>query len=219
MFQTNHSRTSMTPRPSEGGLGESAYSWSLRSPSASLWQGSFYCTCACTSDTDLLLERWDTYTRPSKFLGSFNATLNVLEANAPSGEGLSLHPILSKPQKPSLRLPGRAAAGGRLKTGKATQKAAQDALYRIPRSGRARTAGGVGDVAGHPRGRGRMGRSDEKLMQLTTANEWKERSYGPANRRGGTEAARAAGRRMDPRGQAARRAAVAGRGTGHNRMA
>src|SRR5215212_1827690 len=99
MFQTNHSRTSMTPRPSEGGLGESAYSWSLRSPSASLWQGSFYCTCACTSDTDLLLERWDTYTRPSKYLGSFNATLNVLEANAPSGEGLSL----STPYSLSLR--------------------------------------------------------------------------------------------------------------------
>src|SRR5829696_4086300 len=72
---------------------------------------------------------------------------------------------------------------------------------------------------GHPHEQGRMGRSDEKLMQLTTANEWKERSYGPANRRGGAEAARAAGRRMDPRGQAARRAAVAGRGTGHNRMA
>jgi DNA-binding transcriptional ArsR family regulator len=32
----------------------------------------------------------------------------------------------------------------------------------------------------------------------TTANERKERSDGPANRRGGAEAARAAGRRMDP---------------------
>src|SRR5215207_40326 len=64
-----------------------------------------------------------------------------------------------------------------------------------------------------------MGRSDEKLMQLTTANEWKEQSYGSANRTGGAEAARAAGRRMDPRGQAAGRAAVAGRGSGHDRIA
>ncbi|CAA9493508.1 MAG: hypothetical protein AVDCRST_MAG12-2228, partial [uncultured Rubrobacteraceae bacterium] len=42
---------------------------------------------------------------------------------------------------------------------------------------------------------------------------------GPANRRGGAEAARAAGRRMDPRGKAAGRAAVAGRGPGHDRVA
>jgi hypothetical protein len=34
---------------------------------------------------------------------------------------------------------------------------------------------------------------------------------------GGAQAARAAGRRMDTRGQAARRAAVAGRGSGHHR--
>src|SRR5688500_5511391 len=53
----------------------------------------------------------------------------------------------------------------------------------------------------------------------TNANERKERSDGPTNRRGGAQAARAAGRRMGPRGQAAGRAAVAGRGTGHHRMA
>src|SRR4028119_1765820 len=37
-----------------------------------------------------------------------------------------------------------------------------------------------------------------------------ERSDGPTNRRGGAQATRAAGRRMDPRGQAAGRAALAG---------
>jgi hypothetical protein len=82
--QTSHFRTSTTPKPSEDGSGAFAYSPPLRSPSASLWQDSFYCTCVCASDTDLLLERWDPYTRPSKFPGSFNATLNVFEANAPS---------------------------------------------------------------------------------------------------------------------------------------
>lgn len=62
-------------------------------------------------------------------------------------------------------------------------------------------------------------RYPRRLMLCATANGRKERSDRPANRRGGAEEARAAGRRMGPRGQAARRAGVAGRSTGEDRMA
>src|SRR5919112_4780998 len=50
-------------------------------------------------------------------------------------------------------------------------------------------------------------------------NQRKKQNNEQANCRGGVGAARAAGRRMDTRGQAAGRAAVARRGTGDDRMA
>src|SRR5918998_5119188 len=58
-----------------------------------------------------------------------------------------------------------------------------------------------------------------RFATMERKGQREERRDGPTNRRGGAQAARAAGRRMDPRGQAARRAAVAGGGTGDDRMA
>ena len=70
-FLRSRSPTSMTPRSFEGESGECAYSWSLRSPSASLWQGSFYCTWACASDTETCSRSDGIITRLSKIPVSF----------------------------------------------------------------------------------------------------------------------------------------------------
>jgi hypothetical protein len=52
--QTNHARTSTTPKPSGDGSGACVYSLPLRLPSVSCWQGSSYCASAGTDDTDPL---------------------------------------------------------------------------------------------------------------------------------------------------------------------